>query len=90
MCTDDTHNGINCTFSKFVDDPKLHCVGDRTEGQGAIQKDLEKLKKWAHENLIKLNRSKCKVWHLSQGNPRYKYRLGEVLESSPAEKDLGG
>lgn len=86
----DTDSGINCTFSKFVDDTKLSCEGDTTEGQDAIQKDQEKLKKQAHENLTKFNRSKCKVLHPSQGNLRYKYRLGEIIESSPSEEDLGG
>ena len=40
-------------------------------------------------NLIKFNKAKCKVLHLSCGNPNYQCKLEDVrTEHSPAEKDL--
>ncbi|PKU41098.1 rna-directed dna polymerase from mobile element jockey-like [Limosa lapponica baueri] len=68
----DMGSGIECTLSNFADDTKLCGTVNMLEGKDVIQKDVDRLEKWACVNLIKFNQDKYRVLHLGHSNPRHK------------------
>ena len=68
-------SGIECTFSKFVDDTKL-CGAVDTPGCNPERSGQDE--EWAQMNLMKFNKLKCKVLHLDCGNSHYQYKQRDV------------
>ena len=67
-----TYSGTECTFGKLADGANISGVVDTIEVKDTIQKDLNRLEKWTHMNLMRFNMAKCKVLHLDQGSLSYK------------------
>jgi len=86
----DMDSGTGFTLSKFANVTKLCSTADMLEERDGIQRDLDRLERWARANLMKFNKVKCKILHMGQGIPKHIYRLyGEWIESSPEQKDFG-
>ena len=48
----------------------LSGTADTLEGKDVIQSDLNRLERFAHVNLIKFNKVRCKDLQLDQDNPK--------------------
>lgn len=67
---------IKHILSKSVNDMKLCGVASTLEGRDIVQRDPDRLERWACVHLTKFNRAKCKVLHLcpSAGWPENGWR----------------
>lgn len=85
----DINSWIKWTLSKLVDDIKLCGAVDMSKGWDAILRDLDRLKRWAQENLMRFSKSKCKVLQLDYGNPHYQYELRGGLSAVLLKRTWG-
>lgn len=70
------------SLDKFADDTKSRRLADTPDGYATIHRDLDRLEIWAHGNLMKSDKMKCKVLHLKRNNPMHQDMLGaDGLES---------
>ena len=70
--------------SKSSDDAKVGGGFDKTDGCSAIQRNLNRLGKWANRNLMKFSKEKCKVLPLGRNNTMHQ----DILQAYWLERSL--
>ena len=82
--------GLVSKIAKFADDTKLGIDATDRDAVQELQSDLDKLGEWSEKWQMPFNVGKCKVMHVGYKNQKTQYSLlGEKIESTDQEKDLG-
>jgi hypothetical protein len=86
----DLPNDITSPINLFADDVKLYCVALSQADHANIQRDLDRIGRWADLNGMKFNATKSAVLHFGKNNPRFNYSLaGDTLAAVTEAKSLG-
>lgn len=84
----DLDNRAESTLRKFADETNVEETACVPDDCSAMQRDFNKLKKWADRSIMKFNKIKCQVLPLWKNNSMHKYTLGaDWLKDSFAKKD---
>lgn len=71
---------------KSANGTKLQGAVDVQRGHAAIQRDFNKLKKWANKDLLELRKGKCQILGTERNNSMCQYRLGNTGKAAWREK----
>ena len=81
---------LDCLVQIFVDDTQIYSTVDDLAGKLQLQENTKGLFKWSDYWQIKFNDTKCKVLHVGENNPNFKYcRKNVELDEIASEKELG-
>ena len=84
----DLYINIKTNILFFADDTKIYC--NPNIQRDMMMEDLATLEEWTETWLLRLNREKCVVLHLGNGNPRFPYYIGNsAIRPVTQQKDLG-
>ncbi len=71
----DLKSDLTSKVAKFADDTKLGSKASCVEDCNRIQEDLNTLHNWSQMWQMSFNVEKCKVMHIGDSNPRFKYNI---------------